>query len=41
MAASFGDDLYGDFLIRTLEEEGIDLSMSRRISGISLLGMLD
>ena len=32
LAASFGDDLYGDFLIRTLEEEGIDLSMSRRIS---------
>src|ERR1700712_5330809 len=32
LAASFGDDLYGDFLVRTLEEEGIDLSMSRRIS---------
>src|SRR6476469_982634 len=32
LAASFGDDLYGDFLIRTLQEEGIDLSMSRRIS---------
>ena len=32
LAASFGDDLYGDFLVRTLVEEGIDLSLSRRIS---------
>ena len=32
LAASFGDDLYGDFLVRTLQEEGIDLSMSQRIS---------
>lgn len=32
LAASFGDDLYGDFLTRTLREEGIDLSMSRQIS---------
>ena len=32
LAASFGDDLYGDFLVRTLQEEGIDLSLSRRIS---------
>ena len=32
LASSFGDDLYGDFLVRTLEEEGIDLSLSRRIS---------
>lgn len=31
LAASFGDDLYGDFLSRTLREEGIDLSLSRRI----------
>lgn len=31
LAASFGDDLYGDFLHRTLLEEGIDLSLSRRI----------
>jgi sugar/nucleoside kinase (ribokinase family) len=32
LAASFGDDLYGDFLVQTLQDEGIDLSMSRRIS---------
>ena len=32
LAASFGDDLYGDFLVRTLQEEGIDLSLSRQIS---------
>ncbi len=32
LAASFGDDLYGDFLVRTLVEEGIDLSLSRRIA---------
>ena len=32
LAASFGDDLYGDFLVRTLREEGIDLSLSRRIA---------
>ncbi len=31
LAAAFGDDLYGDFLYRTLaEQEGIDLSLSRR-----------
>jgi sugar/nucleoside kinase (ribokinase family) len=32
LATSFGDDLYGDFLVRTLREEGIDLSLSRRIA---------
>lgn len=32
LAASFGDDLYVDFLVHTLKEEGIDLSLSRRIS---------
>jgi len=32
LATSFGDDLYGDFLARTLRGEGIDLSMSRQIS---------
>ena len=32
LASSFGDDLYGDFLVSTLQDEGIDLSMSRRIS---------
>jgi sugar/nucleoside kinase (ribokinase family) len=32
LAASFGDDLYGDFLVSTLRDEGIDLSMSRRIN---------
>src|SRR6195952_356189 len=32
LAASFGDDLYGDFLVNTLQGEGIDLSMSRRIT---------
>lgn len=32
LAASFGDDLYGDFLHRTLLDEGIDLSLSRRIT---------
>lgn len=31
LAAAFGDDLYGDFMYRTLaDQEGIDLSMSRR-----------
>jgi sugar/nucleoside kinase (ribokinase family) len=31
LAAGFGDDLYGDFLWRTLsEQEGVDLSRSRR-----------
>lgn len=31
LAAAFGDDLYGDFLYRTLaEQEGIDLSLSCR-----------
>jgi sugar/nucleoside kinase (ribokinase family) len=33
LAAAFGDDVYGDFLWRTLaEQEGIDLSMSQRIT---------
>ncbi len=32
LAASFGDDVYGDFLWETLEsQEGVDLSLSRRI----------
>ena len=31
LASSFGDDVYGDFLWRTLVEEGVDLSLSRRI----------
>jgi sugar/nucleoside kinase (ribokinase family) len=32
LAASFGDDVYGDFLWRTLaDQEGVDLSYSRRI----------
>jgi sugar/nucleoside kinase (ribokinase family) len=31
LAAAFGDDVYGDFLWRTLaEQEGVDLSMSRQ-----------
>lgn len=30
LAAAFGDDIYGDFLWRTLAEEGVDLSLSRR-----------
>ncbi len=34
LAASFGDDVYGDFLWQTLEsQEGVDLSLSRRIDG--------
>src|SRR5262249_62284021 len=34
LAAGFGDDLYGDFLWRTLsEQEGVDLSRSRRVRG--------
>src|SRR5438270_2096811 len=34
LAAGFGDDLYGEFLWRTLEEqEGVDLSRSRRFAG--------
>jgi sugar/nucleoside kinase (ribokinase family) len=33
LSAAFGDDLYGDFLWRTLEEqEGVNLSRSRRFS---------
>jgi sugar/nucleoside kinase (ribokinase family) len=33
LAATFGDDVYGDFLWRTLsEQEGVDLSLSRRIA---------
>jgi sugar/nucleoside kinase (ribokinase family) len=33
LAAGFGDDLYGDFLWRTLaEQEGVDLSRSRRFA---------
>ncbi|MCW2524734.1 MAG: carbohydrate kinase family protein [Frankiales bacterium] len=33
LAATFGDDVYGDFLWRTLsEQEGVDLSMSRRVA---------
>jgi len=33
LAAVFGDDVYGDFLWRTLaDQEGVDLSMSRRLS---------
>src|SRR6266545_633166 len=34
LSAGFGDDLYGEFLWRTLEEqEGVDLSKSRRFAG--------
>src|SRR3712207_5868722 len=34
LSAAFGDDLYGDFCWRSIcEEEGIDLSHSRRMSG--------
>ena len=33
LAAVFGDDVYGDFLWRTLaEQEGVDLSLSRRLA---------
>ncbi|MDQ1732752.1 MAG: hypothetical protein QOK10_2911 [Pseudonocardiales bacterium] len=33
LAAIFGDDVYGDFLWRTLaEQEGVDLSLSRRLA---------
>ncbi|MEO9236704.1 MAG: PfkB family carbohydrate kinase, partial [Jatrophihabitantaceae bacterium] len=33
LAAVFGDDVYGDFLWRTLaEQEGVDLSRSRRLA---------
>jgi sugar/nucleoside kinase (ribokinase family) len=33
LAATFGDDVYGDFLWRTLaEQENVDLSMSRRVA---------
>lgn len=31
LASAFGDDSYGDFLWNTLIEEGVDLSLSRRI----------
>lgn len=33
LASAFGDDVYGDFLWRTLaDQEGIDLSLSRRLT---------
>ncbi len=32
LASVFGDDVYGDFLWRTLSQEGIDLSRSRRLT---------
>jgi sugar/nucleoside kinase (ribokinase family) len=32
LSAAFGDDLYGDFCWRSLEEEGVDLSHSRMMS---------
>ncbi len=32
LASTFGDDVYGDFLWRTLEQEGVDLSQSRRVA---------
>jgi len=32
LASTFGDDVYGDFLWRTLEQEGVDLSHSRRVA---------
>ncbi|GGL93743.1 PfkB family carbohydrate kinase [Nakamurella endophytica] len=31
LASTFGDDVYGEFLWRTLADEGVDLSLSRRI----------
>ncbi len=32
LSAAFGDDLYGDFCWRSLEDEGVDLSHSRRMT---------
>lgn len=32
LASTFGDDVYGDFLWRTLQEEGVDLAHSRRVA---------
>jgi sugar/nucleoside kinase (ribokinase family) len=32
LASTFGDDVYGDFLWRTLEQEGVDLTHSRRVA---------
>jgi sugar/nucleoside kinase (ribokinase family) len=32
LASTFGDDVYGDFLWRTLEQEGVDLGQSRRVA---------
>lgn len=32
LASTFGDDVYGDFLWRTLEQEGVDLDHSRRVT---------
>lgn len=32
LASTFGDDVYGDFLWRTLEQEGVDLTHSQRVA---------
>ncbi len=32
LASTFGDDVYGDFLWRTLEQEGVDLGHSQRVA---------
>ncbi len=32
LASTFGDDVYGDFLWRTLVQEGVDLSRSQRVA---------
>ncbi len=32
LASTFGDDVYGEFLWRTLEQEGVDLSRSQRVA---------
>ncbi len=32
LASTFGDDVYGEFLWRTLEQEGVDLSHSQRVA---------
>jgi len=32
LASTFGDDVYGDFLWRTLEQEGVDLAHSHRVA---------
>ncbi|MET3806351.1 sugar/nucleoside kinase (ribokinase family) [Nakamurella sp. UYEF19] len=32
LASTFGDDVYGDFLWRTLEQEGVDLTRSQRVA---------